>query len=268
MMTKDPSGAGAQTFVGCAAFYDALTAHHDYEHLTNSIERLLARHGHPGRKLLDIACGTGKSFLPFLGRGYDVTACDISPQMLEYARVKGAGRAAVVRADMRDLPELGRFDVVTCIGEPLNYLLDPAEVAATCASVARTLREDGLFVFDVNTLHAFRSIFSRDECYEQEGWLFVWRGHGARDAAAGVRSGFTIEAFGRTEDGCWRRRTNHHLQRHYPAGQVAELLARAGLERVGLYGMSPDGVLDPEPDEQRHTKLFHVARKSTRRPRR
>lgn len=258
----------AETFAGCASFYDALTAHHDYEDLTRTLEGLLDRHGRPGPKMLDVACGTGKSFLPFWRRGYDVTACDLSPEMLAHAREKSGGAVALLEADMRDLPELGSFDFATCIDEPVNYLLAPEDVGSAFASVARNLRPGGLFVFDVNTLHAFRSIFSSDDCYEQEGWLFVWRGHGDGTAEPGLRSGFTIEAFTETGDGTWERRTNQHLQRHYPTVQIAELLAAAGLEHLGAHGMSPDGVLDPVADEDRHTKTFHVARKETRSPRR
>ena len=39
----------------------------------------------PGERVLDVACGTGKSFMPFLARGWDVTACDLSPAMLARA---------------------------------------------------------------------------------------------------------------------------------------------------------------------------------------
>jgi ubiquinone/menaquinone biosynthesis C-methylase UbiE len=45
-------------------------------------------HGLSGRRLLDVGCGKGKSFLPMLARGWKVTACDISPSMLEIARAK------------------------------------------------------------------------------------------------------------------------------------------------------------------------------------
>lgn len=268
MTTSTTFDPATETFAGCASFYDALTAHHDYEDLTRTLEGLLDRHDHTGRRMLDVACGTGKSFLPFWRRGYDVTACDLSPEMLAHAHEKCSGAVELFEADMRDLPELGSFDLVTCIDEPLNYLLEPEEVERAFASVARNLRPGGLFVFDVNTLHAFRSIFASDDCYEQGGWFFVWRGHGDGTAEPGVRSGFTIEAFTETGDGAWRRLTNQHLQRHHPMGQIADLLALAGLDRLGVYGMAPDGVLDPEPDEDRHTKTFHVARKPTGSPRR
>ena len=254
----------AETFAGCAAFYDALTAHHDYEYLARTLEGLLAEHGHPGTRMLDVACGTGKSFLPFVRRGYRVTAADMSPEMLDRARTKADGAARLVVADMRSLPALGAFDLVTCIDEPLNYLLEPDDVERALASFACNLRPGGLLVFDVNTLHAFRSIFARDECYEQDGWFFVWRGHGDGATEPGDTSGFTIEAFTEDGSGRWLRLTNEHVQRHHPPDELAELLADAGLECAGTYGMSPDGVLDPAPDEHRHTKRFYVARKSLR----
>jgi SAM-dependent methyltransferase len=188
--------------------------------------------------------------------------------MLERARAKTCGRARLVVADMRALPDLGEFDFVTCIDEPVNYLLDPDEVARTFASVAANLRRGGLFLFDLNTLHAFRTIFAQDDCYEQEGWFFVWRGHGDGEAVPGASSGFTIEAFTERPDGSWLRLSNQHLQRHYPAGQVRGLLDAAGLEPVGLYGVTAEGGLAPDPDEQRHSKVFHVARKPSRRRRR
>lgn len=259
--------AARDTFAGCASFYDSLTAHHDYEDVATMVEQMLERHGCPGRRMLDIACGTGKSFLPLARRGYEVTACDISPEMLVRARAKANGTKLVL-ADMRALPRLGAFDFVTCIDEPINYLLEPEEVERTFASVAANLRPGGLFLFDLNTVQAFRSIFAHDDCYEQEGWLFVWRGHGDASAPPGARSGFTIEAFHERPDGGWTRYSNQHLQRHYPADEVPALLAAAGLERVGLYGIAPDGTLDPCPNEHRHMKLFHVARKTTRRKRR
>lgn len=257
-----------ETFARCAPFYDCLTAHHDYEDVADMVEELLHRHGRPGRRMLDLACGTGKSFLPFARRGYEVTASDISPEMLELARAKVNGSTELIEADMRSLPHLGEFDFVTCLDEPINYLLEPVEVARTFASVARNLRSGGLFLFDLNTLHLFRTSLARDECYEQEGWLFVWRGHGSDSTAPGGCSGFTIEAFSKRPEGGWTRLSNQHLQRHYPADEVPALLARAGLEHVCVYGIAPDGTLDPRPDEQRHMKLFHVARKPTRSPRR
>lgn len=255
--------AARQSFSGCAPFYDALTAHHRYDDLTDILERALSEHGHPGRRMLDVACGTGKSFLEFARRGYEVTACDISPEMLATARRRAHGAARIVLADMREMPRLGSFDLLTCIDEPLNYLLEASELDAALAGFARNLRPGGLCLFDVNTLQAFRTVFARDECYEQEGWLFIWRGHGDGEMEPGGRSGFTIEAFTEPAPGHWVRHTNQHLQRHYPIAAMRAALERAGLEPLRVYGLTPDGRVHRVPDEDRQLKLIYVSRKRT-----
>src|SRR6185437_2621964 len=98
-----------------APFYDRFTADYEHEPVLEQIEALARRHGLRGRRVLDAACGTGKSFLPLLRLGYDVTACDISPRMVERARRKlpPSQRDRVLVADMRDLPWRDRFDLVT-----------------------------------------------------------------------------------------------------------------------------------------------------------
>src|SRR3954466_120947 len=100
-----------------APHYDEFTAHHDYDAWTRSLEGLARECGLRGRRLLDVACGTGKSFVPYLERGYEVCACDISPAMLELAAEKAADRARLEVCDMRALPRLGIFDFICCIDD-------------------------------------------------------------------------------------------------------------------------------------------------------
>lgn len=95
-----------------APVYDIFTAHYDDELWIGELVSALERNGLSGKNLLDVACGTGKSFLPMLERGWDVTACDISPAMLERSRAKVGEAVPLSVADMRSLPEIGKFDLV------------------------------------------------------------------------------------------------------------------------------------------------------------
>ncbi len=70
-----------------APAYDTLTAGHAHDRWLADIERVALAHGLRGRRVLDVACGTGKSFAPLLRRGYDVTACDASAAMVARARI-------------------------------------------------------------------------------------------------------------------------------------------------------------------------------------
>src|SRR3954463_14947122 len=147
---EDPAVAAYELL---APFYDLYT--HDYAHedLLGEIEAIALEHGLSGRRLLDVGCGTGKSFVPMLARGYEVTACDISPGVGERAReAGGAGGAHVFVADARELPDVGPFDLAIALDDALNYLLSDEELGMVFGGAARNLRPGGLLVFDLNSL--------------------------------------------------------------------------------------------------------------------
>jgi ubiquinone/menaquinone biosynthesis C-methylase UbiE len=107
-----------------APYYDVFTAGYAYEQWIAAIEDRALALGLRGRRALDLACGTGNSTGPLLARGYSVVACDISPGMIEVAQRKYPEAAnSFLVADMRRLPELGRFDLVLCLDDAINYLL-------------------------------------------------------------------------------------------------------------------------------------------------
>jgi SAM-dependent methyltransferase len=244
-----------------APFYDRYTAEYDYEHWLANLESIARDLGLRGRDVLDVGCGTGRSFVPLLERGYLVTACDQSPAMVDRARVAAAGRADVFVADMRELPDLGAFDLLTCLDDALNYLLTEDELAAAFDGFARNLRPGGLAAFDLNTLATYRGFFARDAASEDETTFFCWRGEGDPDAEPGAIATSVVEVFATDDGETWRRSSSRHLQRHHPPELVAELLADAGLELAWLGGQVTGAQIDPDPDEERHVKLVYFARR-------
>lgn len=70
-----------------------------------------------GKKILDVATGTGILALELARRGADVTACDISEEMIEEARNKAEEEDLDIEfdvADSKDLPYTSdEFDIVT-----------------------------------------------------------------------------------------------------------------------------------------------------------
>jgi SAM-dependent methyltransferase len=249
----------ANAYDALARVYDELTFDHDYDAWTQTLEDLAARHGLQGRRLLDLACGTGKSFLPFVRRGFEVTACDISSGMLEQAERKAPGQVRLLEADMRELPNLGEFDLVTCLDDAVNYLADEAELAAAFSAAARSLAPGGVFVFDVNTLGIYRSLFATDNCSELDGCFFALRGEAEPTLPSGSLAPLTIEAFRREADGSWLRLTSRHNQRHHTDESIRHALAVAGLDCAAAHGLTPDGVLHADIDELKHTKRVYVA---------
>ena len=252
--TLDP----AEAYDSLAFAYDALTADYGHEEWVPALESLARAHGLRGKRLLDVACGTGKSFLPLLERGYEVTGCDASAEMLAVARAK-APAACLIEADMRRLPPLGRFDLVTCLDDALNYLLSASELAAALRGIARNLGDHGLAVWDLNTLAMYRGAFATDALTEAGELFLAWEGQTPPDLATGGFAEATVHVFAAGEDGTWERTASRHRQRHWPAEEVTRLAAHAGLCILAVRGQRRGGVIESGCDELVHTKIVYVA---------
>lgn len=248
-----------RAYDGFAPYYDAFTADHDYAAWTRDLEALARATGLQGRRVLDVACGSGKSFLPFLERGYDVTACDISPAMAAIAETKARGAARVEVLDMRALPRLGEFDLVLCLDDAVNYLLHPDELAAALTSMRRNLAPSGVVVFDANSLRTYRSAFAALSVVPGDDVVIVWRGETSPDMASGGRASAITQVLSRSDGGGWDEATQRHLQRHHPEPAVRSATTSAGLEMAAVQGMRVDGSLQPTFDELQCSKAVYVA---------
>ena len=257
-MNVTEMGAPAPAYEAVAAGYDLLTAGYAYDRWALEIEALALAHGLRGRRLLDVACGTGTSFLWFLGQGYEVTATDEAPAMVTIAREKAGGLARCAVADMRALPALGEFDLVTCLGDALNHLPDLGEVGRALDAIATALAPGGLAVLDLNTLAAYREVPSA--VAEDGERMVVWNGDAARIAEPGGRGVLAIDVF-ESEGELWRRSSVRHVHRHHPIADVLGLLAVRDLEAAAVRGVAPGGRLEPYAGEAAHPKAIVLARR-------
>jgi len=253
-----PGTTAREAYERLAPAYDILTADYRHDRWLAVLEALAREHGLSGHALLDVACGTGKSFLPLLARGYRVVGCDISPAMLARAAEK-APQAQLVQADMRALGRLGSFDLVTCLDDALNYLVEPAELYAALAGIRLNLKPAGIAIWDLNTLAMYRSEFATDRMTDRDGHFLAWRGETAAELAAGGPAQATVEVFTPAGDGLWQRRSSVHRQRHWPHDDVRTIAGRAGLRVLAVHGQHPGAVLDPALDELVHSKAVYLA---------
>jgi SAM-dependent methyltransferase len=245
-----------------APYYDAFTRGHDYEAFVDLLEGAALDAGLTGRRLLDVACGTGKSFEPFLARGYEIVATDVSSAMLAEAVVRADGRVRLERHDMRELPPLGSFDLVTVVDDAVNYLDSEAELAALFRGVRANLAVGGVLVFDANTLATFRTLYSSLLVVPEGDRVVVYEGLGESDLAAGGLARARFDLLARGAGGWWTRTRSLHRHRHHPEATVRAALARAGLECVAVRGLHMDGTLDGDHDDLRHSKAVYTARAS------
>lgn len=240
-----------------APVYDLLTTGYGHDHWLQALESLAHEHGLRGKRLLDVACGTGSSFLPMLLAGYEVTACDLSPEMAARAAQRSRGRAVVHVADMRSLPDWGPFDLITCLDDSINHLLEPEDVVDALRGMRDNLAPDGLLVFDVNAFAAYRQ--PGDHVMADDDRLVAWRGGPATLTAPGESCEVVLDVFERVEGELWRRSPVRQPHRHYPLAQIHDLIDRAGLRLVATRGQRPGAILDAVADENVHTKVVLLA---------
>jgi SAM-dependent methyltransferase len=243
-----------------APAYDDFTAHHDYELWLGNLLPELERLGLKGDRLLDVACGTGKSFIPMLSRGWEVTASDISPAMVELARAKVGEAVDLSVADMRDLPDFGQFDLVWCLDDAVNYLLSGEELEQALSGMRRNLGPGGLLMFDVNALVAYRTFFAEEVVVERDGRRLVWKGRSTPDFGPGGITEASFEVWSAEGGDSPLIAPEMHRQRHFPEAEVLAALEAAGLECLEVFGHGEDAVLKQPFKDDVHHKAVYIAR--------
>ncbi|CAL9377551.1 class I SAM-dependent methyltransferase [Streptomyces sp. enrichment culture] len=182
-MHSDASNDSAQSlYRAIGAYYDAMTRVQDYTRWARLYRDLLEKHGVPGRRLLDVGCGTGRAVLELARLGFTVTRVDLSPEMIGAARQRTAPtRWSFVTADARSLPALGTFDAVVTMGEPRTYLPGEEELARVFPGTRRSLRAGGLFLSDLPTV-GFQDGAAARPIDETDAMVVLTRGRSADPA--------------------------------------------------------------------------------------
>jgi len=137
-----------------AAFYDVVMD--DPGPRAARVDAAIEQYRPGAESLLELGCGTG-SILARLTCGAALTGLDRSPEMLAVCAAKVPG-ARLVEGDMRSFDLDQRFDVVACVFDSINHLLDVASWESLVACVEHHLTEGGLFVFDVNCVGELRRL--------------------------------------------------------------------------------------------------------------
>jgi glycine/sarcosine N-methyltransferase len=109
---------------------------------------------HKIRKALDAGCGTGFHSLLLSRLGVEVTATDVSAEMVERVRhhVREAGLAVTtVQSDFRALASrvAATFDAVFCLGNSLPHLLAEEDLANALKNFHALLRPGGVVIIQI-----------------------------------------------------------------------------------------------------------------------
>jgi SAM-dependent methyltransferase len=136
-----------------AELYDLFYAAKDYEGEARFVHERLARFAEgPVRRVLELACGTGRHALALERLGHEVVGIDHSDSMLAVARRRAAeagARAAFRAGDLRALDGEGApFDAAVCLFDSIGYVATNEALEEALRGVHRAVRPGGLFLFE------------------------------------------------------------------------------------------------------------------------
>lgn len=142
-------------YVVLAKYYDRMMGDRSKE--LEWVRELISKYCPQTKKVLELACGTG-TFLKYLHeQGFDVTGVDMSPEMLAVARNK-VPQALFLLQDIASFSLPDKFDVIVCLFDSINHLVEYADWEAIFSRVHLHLNEGGLFIFDINTQNALEQL--------------------------------------------------------------------------------------------------------------
>jgi ubiquinone/menaquinone biosynthesis C-methylase UbiE len=131
-----------------AKFYDAVMGKR--EGVAAEILGLIRQHNPEAKTLLELAAGTGQNLVN-LSKDYEVSGLDLSEGMLAVAQGK-LPESTFYHQNMVDFKISQKFDVILSLFDSVNHLLNFEDWRRMFENVKRHLNDNGVFIFDVNTL--------------------------------------------------------------------------------------------------------------------
>ena len=194
-------------------------------------------------QVLDLGCGTGKMARKLAREGYQVTAVDNSMDMLEIAASEEDDHILYVLQDMVSLELPQQVDAAVSICDCMNYILEEEDLKEAFRRVREFLKEDGVFVFDMNSHYKYKEILACN--------TFIWDNF--YDEEERINE-YQLSLFIQNEQGTYNKYEELHLQKAYEQEEVVSFLYEAGFSSVRV--LDAETMDEVKEDTQR---LYYIA---------
>ena len=155
--------------------------------------------------------------------------------------------------DMRELELYGSVRAVVSVCDSMNYILEEADLREVFSRVHEYLEEDGVFIFDLNTVYKYRDLLGETTIAEnREEGSFIWENYIDEESAVNE---YDLTLYIREDGESYRRFEEVHYQRAYDLKTIDRLLADAGMELTAAYD-----AFTKEPVRDDSERIYVVAR--------
>ncbi|MGE4284406.1 MAG: class I SAM-dependent methyltransferase [Clostridia bacterium] len=247
----------ADSYLGFAYLYDKLMEDVDYNQWADYIEAIFKRyHVHP-QLVLELACGTGNICTRLAQRGYDMIGIDLSEDMLNVAVPKAKELELDIlflHQDMTQFELYGTVDVILCLMDSVNYILEEERLVQMFKLVDNYLNPGGLFIFDINTAYKIREVLGYNTfVVDEENIFYVWENNYNRENKV---CDFYLNFFIK-EGKRYNRIDELHQEKAYTISTIKKCLKISGLELLEI----SEQFLFEKPGRRSERVFFTVRRK-------
>lgn len=231
-------------------FYDWMFPAESFDQAREQVDDIIKLTGVSAGAVLDLGCGPGRHSVPLSKAGFQVTAVDLQPVLLDKARELAARENATIQFiqdDMRSFRRVESFDLALSMFSSFGYFEDSAEDFRVLENVYCPLKSGGRFLIHLRGKEVHAKGFT-ETMSSQNGDLIFQRTPNSDDWTRALTtwvyvSGHRADSFEVTLN-------------LYSGAELRDLLRRAGFRNVRLYGD-----LEGSPYDQNATRLIAVAEK-------
>ena len=229
--------------------YDQLTQDQPYDAWFNIVQTFSKRESND---ILDLGCGTGNLTHMLVPLG-NVIGMDLSVDMLTIANQK-SNEVRWLEGDMTSFKLNQKFNIITIFCDSLNYLSSSKEVKETFNKVYQHLTDDGVFLFDVHTVHKMNTLFNNQSYIDETENVFLgWEAIQGNEPLSVYHE---MTFFVSQQNGLYQRFDESHYQRTYE-----EQIYRNLLKDVGYHSVKTFTDFNIHSHEEDAHRLFFVAKK-------
>ncbi|WP_054876937.1 class I SAM-dependent DNA methyltransferase [Oxobacter pfennigii] len=216
-----------------ALIYDMLMSDIDYEGWSSHIHGRIKSNNSEAEKILEMACGTGSISVNMAQLGYNVTAFDLSDEMLSIAYKKALDAGLKIRflnQDMRSINVEDEFDAVICLCDSINYITNKEDLIQIFKWVYNHLSHTGIFIFDINSSYKLKNIIGNNTfTYNEEDAAYIWENNLTDEKTVEFFITFFIR-----EGILYRRFEEFHTEKIYESNEIQGMLKEAGFASIEM----------------------------------
>lgn len=244
------------TYGEFAKIYDELICEDiDYNKIYKRINELIKIYNCNNEDYLDLACGTGNVATKFVNQFKNAFLVDLSQEMLQIAfdkLKKERVKAKIICQDMTELQLNHSFDLITCVLDSTNYLTEDGQLKSYFSAVNKHLKEDGLFIFDINSYYKLTNILGNNVfTYDDNDVFYTWENILDNDVV-----NMYLTFFVKNGD-LYERFDEEHYERAYTEQQIEDTLSECGLSILGKF----DGYSNKKVSKDSERILYAVKKK-------